>query len=164
MSCEGSSSALGLDLAPCLQVRTASCGATACVNTFGDEQLAVDLLADKILFEALKFSVSCQDPCCCPAARQASRALTSLSCRACASMPAQKRCRSPWTCRVCHALSCVRRQLEPLALAQPSTAAGEGFSVAFDPLDGSSIVDTNFSVGTIFGVWPGDKLKGITGR
>jgi len=36
--------------------------------------------------------------------------------------------------------------------------------VAFDPLDGSSIVDTNFSVGTIFGVWPGDKLTGITGR
>lgn len=40
------------------QVRTASCGATACVNTFGDEQLAVDLLADKLLFEALKYSVS----------------------------------------------------------------------------------------------------------
>lgn len=39
-----------------------------------------------------------------------------------------------------------------------------GFSVAFDPLDGSSIVDTNFTVGTIFGVWPGDKLTGITGR
>ncbi len=36
--------------------------------------------------------------------------------------------------------------------------------MAFDPLDGSSIVDTNFSVGTIFGVWPGDKLTGITGR
>ena len=42
--------------------------------------------------------------------------------------------------------------------------AGEGFSVAFDPLDGSSIVDTNFTVGTIFGVWPGDKLVGVTGR
>ncbi|KAF5195513.1 Fructose-1,6-bisphosphatase class [Thalictrum thalictroides] len=39
-----------------------------------------------------------------------------------------------------------------------------GFSVAFDPLDGSSIVDTNFTVGTIFGVWPGDKLTGVTGR
>ena len=42
--------------------------------------------------------------------------------------------------------------------------AGEGFCVAFDPLDGSSIVDTNFTVGTIFGVWPGEKLTGITGR
>ena len=40
----------------------------------------------------------------------------------------------------------------------------QGYSVAFDPLDGSSIVDTNFSVGTIFGVWPGAKLTGITGR
>jgi sedoheptulose-bisphosphatase len=39
-----------------------------------------------------------------------------------------------------------------------------GFSVAFDPLDGSSIVDTNFTVGTIFGVWPGEKLIGVTGR
>ena len=38
------------------------------------------------------------------------------------------------------------------------------YLLLFDPLDGSSIVDTNFSVGTIFGVWPGDKLKGITGR
>mmetsp|Transcript_43848 Transcript_43848/g.137761 ORF Transcript_43848/g.137761 Transcript_43848/m.137761 type:complete len:226 (-) Transcript_43848:243-920(-) len=41
---------------------------------------------------------------------------------------------------------------------------GEGYSVAFDPLDGSSIIDTNFAVGTIFGVWPGSKLTGITGE
>ena len=47
---------------------------------------------------------------------------------------------------------------------EPVDLQGDGFSVAFDPLDGSSIVDTNFTVGTIFGVWPGDKLKGITGR
>jgi hypothetical protein len=44
--------------APLHQVRTASCAGTACVNTFGDEQLAVDMLADKLLFEALRFSVS----------------------------------------------------------------------------------------------------------
>lgn len=47
---------------------------------------------------------------------------------------------------------------------EPVDVGGEGFCVAFDPLDGSSIVDTNFAVGTIFGVWPGDKLKDITGR
>jgi len=35
---------------------------------------------------------------------------------------------------------------------------GKGFSVAFDPLDGSSIVATNFTVGTIAGVWAGDSL------
>ena len=33
------------------KVRTASCGGTACVNSFGDEQLAVDMLADKLLFD-----------------------------------------------------------------------------------------------------------------
>merc|ERR1712032_929851 len=97
------------------KVRTASCSATACINSFGDEQLAVDLLADKILFETLKFSGVCE-------------------------------------------LACSEEVPEPLEMG------GEGFSVAFDPLDGSSIVDTNFSVGTIFGVWPGGKLTGITGR
>ena len=33
------------------KVRTASCGGTACVNSFGDEQLAVDMLANKLLFD-----------------------------------------------------------------------------------------------------------------
>jgi sedoheptulose-bisphosphatase len=41
---------------------------------------------------------------------------------------------------------------------------GSGFSVAFDPLDGSSIVDVNMAVGTIVGVWPGRGLKLRTGR
>ncbi|DBB05356.1 TPA: hypothetical protein ACH3X3_010577 [Trebouxia sp. C0006] len=97
------------------KVRTASCGATACVNSFGDEQLAVDMLADKLLFEALRFSHVCK-----------------------------------WACSE--------------EVPEPVDMEGEGFSVAFDPLDGSSIVDTNFTVGTIFGVWPGDKLIGVTGR
>jgi len=97
------------------KVRTASCSAMSCVNSFGDEQLAVDLLADKLLFEALKFSHVCK-----------------------------------WACSE--------------EVPEPVDMGGEGFSVAFDPLDGSSIVDTNFTVGTIFGVWPGNKLKDITGR
>lgn len=41
---------------------------------------------------------------------------------------------------------------------------GVGFSVAFDPLDGSSIVGTNFAVGTIVGVWPGKGLLQRYGR
>ena len=45
------------------QVRTASCGGTACVNSFGDEQLAVDMLADKLLFEALRYSGCCKLAC-----------------------------------------------------------------------------------------------------
>lgn len=35
------------------KVKTASCGGTQCVNSFGDEQLAVDLLANKLLFEVI---------------------------------------------------------------------------------------------------------------
>jgi sedoheptulose-bisphosphatase len=97
------------------KVRTASCAGTACVNSFGDEQLAVDMLADKLLFEALRYSHVCE-------------------------------------------YACSEEVPEPVA------CDGKGFSVAFDPLDGSSIVDTNFAVGTIFGVWPGADLKGITGR
>eukprot|EP00450_Noctiluca_scintillans_P017025 CAMPEP_0194522278 /NCGR_PEP_ID=MMETSP0253-20130528/56819_1 /TAXON_ID=2966 /ORGANISM="Noctiluca scintillans" /LENGTH=324 /DNA_ID=CAMNT_0039366705 /DNA_START=38 /DNA_END=1009 /DNA_ORIENTATION=+ len=34
------------------------------------------------------------------------------------------------------------------------------FTVTFDPLDGSSIIDTNFSVGSIFGVWKGFQVVG----
>ncbi|KAG5239921.1 Sedoheptulose-1 family protein [Salix suchowensis] len=100
------------------KVRTASCGGTACVNSFGDEQLAVDMLANNLLFEALTHSHFCKYAC----------------------------------------------SEEVPELQDMGGPAEGGFSVAFDPLDGSSIVDTNFSVGTIFGVWPGDKLIGVTGR
>lgn len=41
---------------------------------------------------------------------------------------------------------------------------GEGFSVGFDPLDGSSIVDCNFAVGTIIGIFPGNGLLNRSGR
>lgn len=99
------------------KVRTASCGGTACVNSFGDEQLAVDMLADKLLFEALQYSHYCKYAC----------------------------------------------SEEVPELQDMGGPVEGGFSVAFDPLDGSSIVDTNFTVGTIFGVWPGDKLTGVTG-
>lgn len=98
------------------RVRTASTSGTASMNSYGDEQLAVDLLADKILFESLKFSNAC-----------------------------------------CEAVS--EEVPEPVTYG-----VDDGYTVAFDPLDGSSIVDCNFSVGTIFGVWPGKGLEGQTGR
>ena len=41
---------------------------------------------------------------------------------------------------------------------------GAGFAVAIDPLSGSSIIDTNFAVGTIFGIWRGSTLQNVTGR
>lgn len=38
------------------------------------------------------------------------------------------------------------------------------YSVVFDPLDGSSVVDTNFTVGTIVGIYAGKELIGRTPR
>lgn len=36
------------------------------------------------------------------------------------------------------------------------------FSVVFDPLDGSSLVDVNFAIGSIFGVYRGSEVVGMT--
>ncbi|GFR50546.1 hypothetical protein Agub_g12820 [Astrephomene gubernaculifera] len=41
---------------------------------------------------------------------------------------------------------------------------GSGYTVVFDPLDGSSIMGANFAVGTIFGIWPGGNPVGLAGR
>merc|ERR1712078_464153 len=39
------------------------------------------------------------------------------------------------------------------------------FSIVWDPLDGSSIVDNNWAVGTIIGIWPASTgIIGATGR
>ncbi|MBI5413917.1 fructose-1,6-bisphosphatase [Candidatus Peregrinibacteria bacterium] len=38
------------------------------------------------------------------------------------------------------------------------------YSVAFDPLDGSSLVASNLAVGSIFGIFPGNGFIGMTGR
>ncbi|KAJ8901945.1 hypothetical protein NDN08_004147 [Rhodosorus marinus] len=98
------------------KVRTASCDKVACFNDFGDEQLAIDILSDKVIFENL------------------------TNCGTCATASSEE----------------VPKEV-------PISENGS-YSVAFDPLDGSSIIDTNFSVGTIYGIWPGSKLTGITGR
>jgi sedoheptulose-bisphosphatase len=38
------------------------------------------------------------------------------------------------------------------------------YTVTFDPIDGSNVVDANFSVGSIFGVWKSRDINGLTGR
>jgi len=38
------------------------------------------------------------------------------------------------------------------------------YIVTFDPLDGSSIIDTNFTIGSIFAIWPKGDLNKMTGR
>lgn len=97
------------------KIRTASCDKMSCFNEFGDEQLAIDILANTVLFDNLK----------------ASGAVATASSE---ETPTE----------------------DPMG--------GSGYSVAFDPLDGSSIIDTNFAVGTIAGIWPGDRLVGVKGK
>ncbi|PTB35952.1 hypothetical protein M441DRAFT_62329 [Trichoderma asperellum CBS 433.97] len=46
------------------------------------------------------------------------------------------------------------------AAAAAAAASDERFSVAFDPLDGSSIIGANWSVGTILGIWKGETALG----
>eukprot|EP00752_Nemacystus_decipiens_P002038 g1953.t1 len=87
-------------------------------NAFGDEQLDVDLAADKIIFDEFKR---------------------------------------------CGAVGVAASEEKPVE--DPMGGSSEKlYSVGFDPLDGSSIIDANFAVGSIFGVWPGNKLLGRTGR
>lgn len=43
-------------------------------------------------------------------------------------------------------------------------SAKNPYTVAFDPLDGSSIVDADFAIGSIFGIFPGKDFLGKTGR
>lgn len=60
---------------------------------------------------------------------------------------------------VAYALSEEKPVLEPMG---PSSAE---YIVTFDPLDGSSVIATNFSVGSIFAVWPNkEKLMGLKGH
>eukprot|EP00999_Lentomonas_sp_LEN2_P003117 NODE_967_length_1084_cov_85.631139_g923_i0.p1 GENE.NODE_967_length_1084_cov_85.631139_g923_i0~~NODE_967_length_1084_cov_85.631139_g923_i0.p1 ORF type:complete len:336 (-),score=60.25 NODE_967_length_1084_cov_85.631139_g923_i0:75-1022(-) len=96
------------------ELRVSSTGSAGTTNTFGDEQLKIDVISDRIVFQELKKS-----------------------------------------------------GLVDVASSEEQTAElelnGGPFSVAFDPLDGSSVVDANFSVGSIFGVWPGKGLAGRTG-
>jgi len=89
---------------------------TGSQNTFGENQLKLDVLADQIIFDEL---AKCE-----PVAVAAS---------------------------------------EEQSVEKVLHESGE-FSVGFDPLDGSSLVDSNLAVGTIFGIWKGAGFMGKTGR
>lgn len=91
-------------------------------NDFGDAQLSVDVIADQILWDAVR---------------------TSTVIREGAS------------------------EEDPLVrnVQQPGQEETAEFTVCWDPLDGSSIVDNNWAVGTMIGVWPKKTgLIGATGR
>lgn len=90
-------------------------------NTFGDDQLNVDVAAEEILRRALS--------------------------ERCASVVTASSEEDPVEKTVGHH-------------AGAGTATAERYAVAFDPLDGSSIIAPNWTVGTILGVWDGDTAVG----
>lgn len=62
------------------------------------------------------------------------------------------------TSQLC-ALAISEEQPDPVRMEAPRGT----FTVAYDPLDGSSLFGANLSVGSIFGIWGGDELVGQTG-
>lgn len=56
--------------------------------------------------------------------------------------------------------ACASEEHPELMEVDPDAA----FTVVYDPLDGSSLVDVNFAIGSIFGVYPGTELLSRTPR
>lgn len=93
-------------------VRTGELGVAGTSNLYGEEQLALDVLSDRIMRKRLQHSGV-----------------------------------------VCNIAS------EEMEEIYQVTSNPQGmFSVAYDPLDGSSLVDVNLAVGTIVGIYQGNNL------
>ncbi len=90
-------------------------------NTFGEDQLALDVLSDKFIEENL------------------------MICRLVTTAISEEK-EDPVHC-TCKGEECHGK-----------------YSVAYDPLDGSSLVDSNLSIGSIFSIVEGDGFVGKTGR
>ena len=87
-------------------------------NVFGEDQLALDVFANRMFVEELTES------------------------------------------RYCSVLA--SEELDDVCVV-PDDLKGK-YAVAFDPLDGSSLVNVNFAVGSIFGIFESDKFVGLKGR
>lgn len=97
-----------------LAVRTADTGKVGTQNSYGEEQVALDVLSNNIMIDELK--------------KNADVGLVASE-----ELPDEQK-------------------------------IGEGeFALAFDPLDGSSLVDVNFSVGTIVGIYKAKSFLGLKG-
>lgn len=95
-------------------VRTADTGKVGTTNSYGEEQLALDVLSNNIMIEELK-----------------KNSLIGLI--ASEELPVEEK-----------------------------IGSGE-YALAFDPLDGSSLVDVNFSVGTIVAIYKAKSFIGVKG-
>lgn len=94
-------------------------GATGTQNKSGDDQLALDVLTDKIIMENLD---------------------------------------------VCNIVSHVISEEQDDITICECKENKEVYSVAYDPLDGSSLVETNLAIGSIFAIFEGKGFIGRTGR
>lgn len=120
------------------KIRTASCDKMACFNEFGDEQLAIDILANNVIFQNLKASGS---------------VATASSEETPTEDPMGLFLSSIMTIRFRFLFQFPFPSTNYYKFVFISYIGGKGYSVAFDPLDGSSVIDTNFAVGTIFGMF-----------
>ncbi|EEC51481.1 seduheptulose bisphosphatase [Phaeodactylum tricornutum CCAP 1055/1] len=100
-------------------LRTALVTVEGNINDFGDAQLSVDMIADNLIWDAVKRSTVIREGA---------------------------------------------SEEDPVVRNVDENKEGE-YTVCWDPLDGSSIVDNNWAVGTMIGVWPKSTgLLGATGR
>lgn len=102
-------------------IKTGDLGLAGTSNLFGENQLALDVLTDKIIEENL------------------------MICRLVSAAISEEK-KEIVTCQ-CEGETC-----------------GGAYSVAYDPLDGSSLVDANISIGSIFSIMKGHGFVGKTGR
>ncbi|MBI5754465.1 fructose-1,6-bisphosphatase [Candidatus Peregrinibacteria bacterium] len=97
-----------------LAVRTADTGKIGTTNSYGEEQVAMDVFSNTILIEELKKN-------------------SQVGLVASEELPDEEK------------------------------IGGGEYALAFDPLDGSSLVDVNFSVGTIIGIYKKKTFIGVKG-
>ncbi|MCA1797485.1 MAG: class 1 fructose-bisphosphatase [Desulfuromonadaceae bacterium] len=95
-------------------IRTGDLGVAGTSNLYGEKQLALDVLADRILEKRLKYSGV--------------------------------------------VASVISEEQDEIISFEPEHS--ECYSVAYDPLDGSSLVDVNLAIGTIISICKGDALLG----
>lgn len=102
-------------------IKTGDLGMAGSSNLFGENQLALDVLSDKIIEDNL------------------------MICRLVSSAISEEK-EEPAACR-----------------CDGDDHRGK-YSVAYDPLDGSSLVDANLAIGSVFSIFEGDGFIGRTGR
>ncbi|MFA7685429.1 MAG: class 1 fructose-bisphosphatase [Candidatus Gracilibacteria bacterium] len=98
-------------------IKTSSTGKAGTYNIYGEEQLALDLIADKIVQEE---------------------------------------------CRRNEYIGLIASEELPDEM-KLSSGEHADYAICYDPLDGSSLVDVNLAVGTIFGVYEAKTFVGIKG-